>query len=631
MKKLLLASILLAGTTGFSQLEDFEGTSGTALPAGWTQVTVATDGGFKTGTALGSQYFAIPAHTRYVATNDDICNCDKANEKLISPAWTVSASGTSVVDFSYVLNAFYGETANFGISTDGGTTVTDLGVLAPTSDTWAPISFDVSAYANQTINLVWTYHDNADWGSGLALDDVELRVLPSIDMEMTSLNIANTVAAGNVTIAGTVTNIGADPVTSIDITWDNGGGLMSETFAVNLTTGQTYNFTHGTPMAATVAGSPYTVDVCVVASNDGDNANDCQTANIGVVSAIVDKYVLVEEKTGTWCQYCPYGSASMHNVSAAEPNMIGVAVHNSDPMAVASYDSGSNNWPDFTGYPYAASDRTVAEHAYYIQDIFDARKDLVPPASITFTTSAELTLNTITVTPSVNMVAPLSGDYRVGVILVEDEKTTSSSSGSWMQVNALSGGQSVPHGTQDWALLPNPTDVNAVFGGYEHVGVALGNDQINGSAGSLPASLVDGMSYEYTYTFAVDPSWDLTKMHAVAFLVNNATNEVLNAGESTIALYGAGINEEAFNVELNVAPNPTNGITNVMISLEEAAEVSMEVLDVVGNVVYSAGTSNITAGDYNYSVDLSNESAGIYFAKVNVNGIVKTVKINVTK
>ena len=70
MKKLLLASILLVGTTGFSQVEDFEGTSGTALPAGWTQVTSATDGGFKTGTNLASQYFAIPTHTHVCESNN---------------------------------------------------------------------------------------------------------------------------------------------------------------------------------------------------------------------------------------------------------------------------------------------------------------------------------------------------------------------------------------------------------------------------------------------------------------------------------------------------------------------------------------------------------------------------------
>mgnify|MGYP001497226263 CR=1 FL=1 len=85
MKKLLLCTSLLLVGSAFGQYsEDFEGTTGTALPSGWTQVTAATDGGYLSGTDMSSQYFPIPAHTRYVGTNDDACDCDKANEKLIS-------------------------------------------------------------------------------------------------------------------------------------------------------------------------------------------------------------------------------------------------------------------------------------------------------------------------------------------------------------------------------------------------------------------------------------------------------------------------------------------------------------------------------------------------------------------
>ena len=121
MKKLLLcASLLLVGSASAQYSEDFEGTTGTALPSGWTQVTNATDGGYLSGTDLSSQYFPIPAHTRYVGTNDDACDCDKANEQLISAAFTVPASG--ILKFDYVLPGGYGETAEVGISIDGGTT-----------------------------------------------------------------------------------------------------------------------------------------------------------------------------------------------------------------------------------------------------------------------------------------------------------------------------------------------------------------------------------------------------------------------------------------------------------------------------------------------------------------------------
>ena len=79
MKKLLLASAMVAiGSTSFSQMiEGFEGTSGGALPAGWSQVTNSTDGGYATTTDITSTYFIVPSHTIYVGTNDDVCNCDK--------------------------------------------------------------------------------------------------------------------------------------------------------------------------------------------------------------------------------------------------------------------------------------------------------------------------------------------------------------------------------------------------------------------------------------------------------------------------------------------------------------------------------------------------------------------------
>ncbi|MCC6724219.1 MAG: hypothetical protein IT258_06875, partial [Saprospiraceae bacterium] len=51
---------------------DFEA----GMPAGWTQLTAASDGGFKVGTAaqLSSQYFPIADNgTKIAATNDDGC------------------------------------------------------------------------------------------------------------------------------------------------------------------------------------------------------------------------------------------------------------------------------------------------------------------------------------------------------------------------------------------------------------------------------------------------------------------------------------------------------------------------------------------------------------------------------
>jgi hypothetical protein len=321
----------------------------------------------------------------------------------------------------------------------------------------------------------------------------------------------------------------------------------------------------------------------------------------------------------------------MYNVGLAESKMIGVAVHNQDPMAVAAYDSGSAGFPNFTGYPYAASDRAVGAHAASIQTSFNARKNEVPPASISFTTAtASTATNNIVLTPKATMVTTLSGDYRMGVIVVEDHVKGTGT--SWLQVNAFSGGtSSIPHGTQNWQTLPNPTDVSTVFGGYDHVGRALGDNLLNGAAGSLPATMTDGMSYSHTYTIAINSAWNLNNLHAVAYFVNNTTGEVLNAGSTPIVFAQAGLEEETFNFGTKLYPNPNTGLSNLLLTLNNESTVSMEVVDIVGNVVMTVNEANLGAGEHNYNINLVEEASGVYFAKVNVNGVTKTIKLNVAK
>ena len=46
---------------------------------------------------------------------------------------------------------------------------------------------------------------------------------------------------------------------------------------------------------------------------------------------------------------------------------------------------------------------------------------------------------------------------------------------------------------------------------------------------------------------------------------------------------------------------------------------------------YNYGNKTLEAGAHTTKIDLTNNAEGIYFAKVNLNGAVKTVKINVVK
>ena len=622
MKKLLLCTSLLLVGSAFGQYsEDFEGTTGTALPSGWTQVTAATDGGYLSGTDMSSEYFPIPAHTRYVGTNDDACDCDKANEKLISTSFIVPTNG--ILSFEYVLPGGYGETAEVGISTDGGTTSTQVITLAPAGD-WTTASANISSYAGQTVNIVWNYNDQGVWAYGLMLDDVDVFTPATVDMEMTALTTISTVVAGNAAITGTVTSFGADVVNSIEVTWDDGSGSNSATFPVSLNYGDTYNFTHTTPLVA-AGGMTYNLNVCVVANSDADPSNNCISGIVSAVSALVPKVTVGEEKTGEWCGWCPRGAVALANMSLSNPSdFIGIAVHNGDAMTVSSYDGGIGEYVP-GGYPGGGVDRVESGDPGNFLAMHNARASMIPPASVSV--NSEINGSTATVTVSADFVGALSGDYRLAVVLIEDAVSGSG------QGNYYNDGQSGAMAFPNTGSMPN---FNFVGGGatvtpvlHDHVARALGSNQINGAPGSLPNSISSGSNHTHTYTFPINSSWSPWKMHAVGMLVNGTTGEILNAGITSGVLGLNDLAENNFNV--SAIPNPTNGVSNIMVDLDIAAEMSIVVVDILGNVVYNMASTEITAGSYKASVDLSNNANGVYFAQVVLNDTVKTVKIIVEK
>jgi hypothetical protein len=121
-------------------------------------------------------------------------------------------------------------------------------------------------------------------------------ITPSpVDMELTALTMETIVVAGANNVTGTVTNYGSDPISSFDITWNDGSGANTETVNVNLNFGETYDFTHGIALNA-VAGETYDIEVVVTANGDADESNNTLSTTVSTVSSLVTKVVVGEEK-----------------------------------------------------------------------------------------------------------------------------------------------------------------------------------------------------------------------------------------------------------------------------------------------------------------------------------------------
>lgn len=91
----------------------------------------------------------------------------------------------------------------------------------------------------------------------------------------------------------------------------------------------------------------------------------------------------------------------------------------------------------------------------------------------------------------------------------------------------------------------------------------------------------------------------------------------------------SGVEENITVNNVNVYPNPTDGITNIAVSLVNDAKVNVVVYNVYGQLVQVINDSNLNQGANNLTFNASSLSSGIYFVKVTIDGETITKKVTV--
>lgn len=84
-------------------------------------------------------------------------------------------------------------------------------------------------------------------------------------------------------------------------------------------------------------------------------------------------------------------------------------------------------------------------------------------------------------------------------------------------------------------------------------------------------------------------------------------------------------------VEVKNYPNPFSSTTNVEYTLESASEVSLNVFDLTGAMIYSSNKGQQMPGTHTIQIDGSGMAEGIYYYTLNVNGGSVTKKMVLTR
>lgn len=104
---------------------------------------------------------------------------------------------------------------------------------------------------------------------------------------------------------------------------------------------------------------------------------------------------------------------------------------------------------------------------------------------------------------------------------------------------------------------------------------------------------------------------------------NNFFLDAINFSSTSV-----GVNEMAKSIRLSVYPNPANGAASVKFSLHDAANVKVEVLDVLGRTVIQPVETSFNAGEQTIVINKNNElGKGIYFVNVSLNGAKMSKKL----
>jgi len=482
-------------------------------------------------------------------------------------------------------------------------------------------------------NFVTGKNSMIGMNQGASLFSYELADPLPVDAKMDAITTAQYIAAGNVTISGTIRNTGLNTLTSIDIDW-NDGSPHNQTFPVNIVSNGTYNFSHGTQLAA-VAGNTYNITVTVTAAGDGNAANNALSVSTTALTTIPSKKTVGEEKTGTWCQWCPRGAVGLAYMEA-QNDFIGIAVHNGDPMTIAAYDGAIGTYVP-GGYPGGGVDRVLDgdPNPTSFLAMHNARKNTIVPCDVkNIVATWNSTTNQISVSADSEWYGTIPGNYRLSCVLTEDDFNSSNQSNAYG--GGANGSMAFPTGknnSYDFGAVSSPTSVpSSAFLGYDHVAKSLSSNQILGDVGSLPASPVPAGVHSYTFGNVTGTVINnKANGHAVVMVVNATTGEILNAEVAPISTINSTDDLAAAQYAFNVYPNPTSSVSTISFNLPEATSVKMEVYNTMGSLVYTNGTQSMNSGKQILSFNGAELPNGIYFVNLTIGNELVTKKVSLLK
>jgi len=596
-------------------IQDFEGTvfppagwtnSGTAM---WTRSTDASGYGVGTASALADFYS--------ISTGGQL--------NLISPVFTPSVASDSLkFDHAYATYQTEVDQLQVYTSTNGGTTwtllITLLGgvsgplvtappttnIFVPTSSQWATKKYALPVGTNSV-----KFTGVSAYGNELYLDNIVIGTPFTNDVGLAGIDAPSTnIAPGTVAPKVTVKNWGlATQTFPVTVTISPGGYTATQTIT-SLAPGasQQITLTDWTPGIGS-----YNVTAVTQLGTDQNKSND--TSKLFVIVSNVNRGVLLEYCTGTWCQWCPCGATTAHALETTYPNLVVLAYHgaSTDPWQTFN-GNGILSAMGLNAYPTGIFDRQNAAGDYTTWTAYAANRynNFAPtPITINITSknyNAATGLLSVTADITSNCDLPLA--YSVNYVIMENNLVYSQ--------------------TGNTTCTGNPAFV------HNHVVRNMVNNQ-NGDILNTGAWTA-GTTITKTFSTTISTAWVAENCEVVIFVYKGTTAnnmaEVQNVIKADVTSTGIIGNTSVVPVKYELSqnyPNPFNPETNIHFAIPKEGFVSLKIYDITGKEIMSGVNDYLKAGYYNVSFNASSLSSGVYFYKLMSKDFTETKKMMLVK
>jgi hypothetical protein len=427
-----------------------------------------------------------------------------------------------------------------------------------------------------------------------------------------------TVPSG-VSISGIVRNMGSLPITSFTVNYREGSGPVqtSTLSGVNIAPFDTLSFVHAVSYSIGTINA-HNLKVWVTLAADTNHTNDTLTRVITGVQFMPEKKLAIEEGTATWNGFGPRGAVYMHALDASDNPPTRISVHAGDPM-------GNTVYKDYLYYlnqnftPYFLFDRRGPVRAEEFFTVYEQQRNYFGFADINVT--GQGTATHVTVDASIKPALDLTGDYRMALVLTEDD--VSGTDTTYNQWNFYAGGGMGAMG--GFETLPNP--VPAANMQYDYVARSI-TPSPGGQTGCLPNSMTAGQKYSCTFQANLSSTWKRNKLTAVVLLIRAADSSILNS--KTVYLNSLGVAAaEKSNGSLQVYPNPASGMTTVDFGLAERSMVTILTTDIIGRSMFTDPAGWMNEGKHTVAINTSSWPSGVYFVTMVAGEKKETVKLSV--